>query len=117
MEALIASSVSDTMMSPRSFSLPPGASYPANRRSVSYHATGANRYSPTSGIRLNKFVLASDGYADPSTLQVGFEVVNDDATVAHRLRPLSGPHIPFRRMRILCGGSVSEDIDYYNRVH
>ena len=49
--------------------------------------------------------------------QIGFEVVNDDATVAHLLRPLSGPHIFFRRMRILCGGSVIEDIDYYNRVH
>ena len=117
MEAIIASSVDDTMISPLSFALPLGASYLANRRSVSYRAVGSNRYSPTSGIRLIKFVLASDDYLDPSTLQVGFDVVNDDANAAHLLRPLSGPHIFFRRMRILCGGAVIEDIEYYNRVH
>jgi len=33
------------------------------------------------------------------------------------LRPLGGPHTFFKRMRILAGGQVIEDIDNYNRVH
>ena len=33
------------------------------------------------------------------------------------LRTISGPWSFFRRMRILAGGQVLEDIDYYNRAH
>ena len=46
-----------------------------------------------------------------------FDVKNEDATPNHNLRPLLAPWAFFRRMRILAGGQLVEDIDYYNRVH
>ena len=54
---------------------------------------------------------------DPSTFRVMFDLVNMDSDAAKELRPLGGPGSFFRRMRVLCGGQVVEDIDNYNRVH
>ena len=33
------------------------------------------------------------------------------------MRPLSGPHLFFRRARVLVNGMVAEDIQDYNRTH
>ena len=33
------------------------------------------------------------------------------------LRPLGGPWVFFRRIRLIANGTPIEDIDYYNRVH
>merc|ERR1712078_254296 len=46
-----------------------------------------------------------------------FDIKNDSTTSTAELRVLGEPHVFFRRMRILCGGSVVEDIDNYSRVH
>ena len=46
-----------------------------------------------------------------------FNLVNDGADAAHKLYPVSGPWCLFRRLRVLAGGQLIEDIDYYNRVH
>jgi hypothetical protein len=46
-----------------------------------------------------------------------FDLRNTDATTAHNLRPIGGPWSFFRRMRVLCGGTMVEDIDNYNRTH
>ena len=88
-----------------------------NRRSLSFHPTGSNKYSPNAGVKLIKMVLASDDYLDPSTVKFGLEVVNDDTTVVRQLRPLGGPRMFFRRLRVLCGGQIIEVVDYYNRMH
>jgi hypothetical protein len=42
--------------------------------------------------------------------------VNDETGDGKILRPLSGPHAFFRRIRVLVGGTVVEDIDDANRV-
>jgi hypothetical protein len=54
---------------------------------------------------------------DPSTLRILFQLNNDETDETKFLRPLSGPHAFFRRMRILVAGQLVEDIDQYNRIH
>ena len=46
-----------------------------------------------------------------------FNLTNNDSNPGHELRPLGGPWSFFRRIRILAGGQVIEDIDNYNKTH
>ena len=46
-----------------------------------------------------------------------FDLRNNDTEAAHKLRPIGGPWTFFRRMRILLGGVMVEDIDSYSRTH
>ena len=63
-----------------------------------------------------KFMLTGTDWLDPSTLRIQFRLNNKDLTKnLHPLNPL--PATFFRRLRILCGGIVVEDIDFYNRVY
>jgi len=98
-----------------SFKLRPGASYITNRRSVSYFPQGGNQYSPN-GVKVIRIMLTGDSWLDPSTIRVMFNLVNN-GTAAQALCPVSGPWCFFRRLRVLCGGQLLEDIDYYNKVH
>ena len=45
-----------------------------------------------------------------------FNLVNNDATAAKMLRTISGGWSFFRRIRIMCQGTLIEDFDY-NRTH
>ena len=111
-----AQSVEDLLIDGLSFKLRAGASYITNRRSVSYYPQGGNSYSPT-GVKVIRLTLTGDSWLDPSTLRVMFNLVNDGASAANKLYPVSGPWCFFRRLRVLAGGQLIEDIDYYNRVH
>ena len=116
----VANAVEDRLVDGLSFQLKPGASYVTERKSVTYHPQGSNIYS-TNGTKLIKLLLTGDQWLDPSTFRIMFELQNNENPAngnGHmQLRPLGGPHTFFRRMRILCGGQVVEDIDNYNRVH
>ena len=116
----VANTVEDRLVDGLSFQLKPGASYVTERKSVTYHPQGSNIYS-TNGTKLIKLLLTGDQWLDPSTFRIMFELQNNENAAngnGHmQLRPLGGPHTFFRRMRILCGGQVVEDIDNYNRVH
>ena len=68
-----AQSVDDALIGGLSCKLKPGASYVTNRRSVSYMATGGNRYSP-SGVKVMRFNLIGDQWMDPSTFRVMFQI-------------------------------------------
>ena len=111
-----ANSVEDKLIDGLSFKLSPGASYIQERKSVTFHPQGSNIYS-TNGTKLIKLLVSGDSWMDPSTFRVMFDLVNMDSDAAKELRPLGGPSSFFRRMRVLCGGQVVEDIDNYNRVH
>ena len=111
-----ANSVEDRLIDGLSFKLSPGASYIQERKSVSFHPQGSNVYS-TNGTKLIKLLVSGDSWMDPSTFRVMFDLVNMESDAAKQLRPLGGPSSFFRRMRVLCGGQVVEDIDNYNRVH
>jgi hypothetical protein len=112
----IANSVEDRLVDGLSFKLAPGASYITDRRSVTFHPQGSNVYMPNSGTRLIRLLLTGDSWLDPSTFRVMFDLKNN-GTGNQELRPLGGPWAFFRRMRVLCGGQVIEDIDNYNRTH
>ena len=71
----IASGIDDVLVDALSFKLQPGATYINERKSCTFYASGSNEYTP-SGTKLIKLVCASDGWLDPLTLRVQFDVNN-----------------------------------------
>ena len=113
----IANGIEDKLIDGLSFKMNPGASYVVDRRSVTFHPQGSNIYKTKEGTKLIRILLTGDNWMDPSTLRILFQLNNDETDAAKMLRPLSGPHAFFRRMRILVAGQLVEDIDQYNRIH
>lgn len=111
-----AQSVEDYLIDALSFKLKPGASYITNRRSVTYFPVGGNQYS-VQGVKVIKMLLTGDQWLDPGTVRFQFTVSNQDQNAARLLRVVSGPWSFFRRVRILAGGHILEDMDDYNRIH
>jgi hypothetical protein len=60
--------------------------------------------------------LTGDQWLDPGTVRLQFTLANN-AIAAQLLRVVSGPWSFFRRVRILAGGQILEDMDDYNRIH
>jgi hypothetical protein len=78
---------------------------------------GGNQYS-VNGVKVIKINLTGSDWLDPSTVRFMFTINNGSApTSGQYLRVLGGPWSFFRRLRVLCGGTVIEDIDYYSRAH
>ncbi len=72
------------------------------------------------GLRAIRFKLSSEGWLDPSTVRVFFDVRNIDVGTAlapKQLRPLNAPHAFLRRLVIKMCGALIEDISKYHRVH
>ena len=111
-----AQSVEDLLVDGLSFKLKPGASYITNRPSVTYYPHGGNTYSPT-GVKVIKLMLTGSDWLDPGSLRMMYDLVNTNGSTGNVLYPISGPWSFFRRLRVICGGQVVEDIDYYNHVH
>jgi hypothetical protein len=113
-----AQSVEDNLIDSLSFKLRPGASYVTDRRSVSFFPQGGNQYT-CNGVKVIKISLNGDQWLDPSTVKLFFNLTNNtEATENSNLTPLvAGPWGFFRRMRVICGGQIVEDIDNYNRLH
>ena len=108
-------SVEDSLIDSLSFRLPNSANFINDRRSVSFFPTGGNEFSPR-GVKIIKFMLAGTDWLDPSTVRVQFRLSNRSQGLPLKLlNPL--PSNFFRRLRILAGGQVIEDIDFYNRVY
>ena len=115
-----AQAVEDYLIDGLSFKLAPGASYVTNRRSVSFFPQGGNSYS-SNGVKVARIALTGDGWLDPSTVRLMYDLnnVTTDADPNNEkiLRPVGGPWSFFRRMRVLAGGTIIEDIDNYARTH
>ena len=111
MEA-VANSVDDALIDALSFKLSNSASYITDRKSVTFWPTGSNIYKTNSGTKVIRFVLTNDNWLDPSTVRVMFNLVNNDSDANKRLRPISGAWSFFRRMRLMCQGTLIEDFDY-----
>ena len=107
----MANSVEDYLIDGLSFKLNPGASYVAERRSVSYFPSGSNIYQSGSGARVIRVNLTGEGWLDPSTVRLTYTLVNN-GTGNQILRPLSGAWSFFRRARCLVGGAIVDDVDY-----
>ena len=97
-----------------SFKLSPGSSYITDRQSV-FFPSGSNIYTTNAGTKILRIVLNGSDWLDPATVRLFFDVKNNDGP--NRLRVLSGPYCFWRRMRVLVGNQLIEDIDYYARVH
>ena len=112
-------SAEDILIDNLSFKLNKGASYINDRRSVSFFPSGSNIYTPSSGQRVLKIALNAEdnSWLDPQSVMVYFTVENTDTTDNKRLRPLSPAYSFFRRVRLIAGNQLVEDIDYYNRNH
>ena len=114
----IANSIEDKLIDSLQFKLKEGASYIQDRRSVSYFPQGSNIYQPQNGTKCIKLLLTdSNSWLDPSTFRVMFDLRNNDETSTNYLRPIGGPWAFFRRIKLVVGGQVVEDIDYYGRTH
>ena len=113
----IANGVEDFLIDGLSFKLKAGASYITQRRQSTFHPSGSNVYRAEQGTKLIKIQLNGDSWLDPATVRIMFALENNDPDPTHLLRNVSGPWAFFRRMRILCGGQIIEDIDNYNRTH
>lgn len=113
----LTNSATEVLIDSLSFKLPASGNYVTDRRSVTYQTEGSNSYSSAQGTKVIRFRLAGDGWLDPSTFRMMFDVVNtDNAPATKKLRPIGKPHAFFRRFRISIRGQIIEDIDNYNRV-
>ena len=106
--------VDDALIDSLSFKLPNSANFINDRRSVSFFPSGGNSYSPL-GVKIIKFVITGTDWLDPSSVRIQFRLNNSNGQVLKLLNPL--PANFFRRLRIIAGGQVIEDIDCYNRVY
>ena len=60
-------------------------------------------------------MITGTGWLDPRSVRIQFKLNNRDAE--NNLYLINAlPQNFFRRIRILCGGALIDDIDYYNRV-
>jgi len=112
------SAVEDTLVHSLDFKIKPGAGYITGRRNCSFFPLGGNSYAPN-GVRVLRSQLSSDGWLDPSSIRIMYTLVNEatpDLAQNLLLRPLGSPATFFRRLRILCGGTVIEDINDYDRL-
>ena len=108
-----AASVDNVLIDGLQYKLKEGASYVLDRKSVTFMPTGSNLYAP-SGTRILKFQLNGDGWVDPSTLRIMYDLHNKATFHAtdNRLRPLGTPGSFFRRVRISIAGTLVEDFTY-----
>jgi hypothetical protein len=115
----ITNGTEDYLIDGLSFKLPPGASYVQDRKTSTFWAVGSNIYTPVNGVKLVKFQLnGNEGdWLDPKSVIFQFDLSNTDTDVGNAkvLRPLGGPHLFFKRLRVLAGGQVVEDIQDFNR--
>ena len=110
----LASSVSDKLIDNLSFKIAPGASYVQSRASCQWYSNGANAYEPVKGNRVIRIpITSSDGWIDPSTIRLCFEVQNQAGVP---LRLFSGGHSFISRARLMVGSVVCEDISSYART-
>ena len=119
MEAITNAS-DDILIDSLSYKLKSGASYVNDRKSSTFWSVGSNAYTPLGGVKLIKFQLNGDdgNWLDPSSVVFQFELVNNAAvgTAGNNvLRPLGQPHLFFKRLRVLAGGQVVEDIQDFGR--
>ena len=99
-----------------SFKLPGSGQHVTDRRSCKFQTDGDNIYSSQNGSRILKFRFNGEGWLDPSTVRVMFEVVNTSGDDAKTLKPIGHCHGFFKRLRLSIREQVIEDIYEWNRV-
>ena len=100
--------------------LPESSSYVLDRKFCTYYPQGSNIYSPTTGTRLIRFVVSdATQFLDLNSIRLAFTLRNKPATVGPNqpMLPTGHPGLCwFQRLKVYIGGTLCEDIQYYNRV-
>lgn len=92
------------------------ADYVIGRKKATFYQAGSNVYTPVGGTRVLKISLnSSSDWIDPSCVYLQYDSVNKQADAKH-IRTISNGHSFFRRLRVMAGNSVLEDISDYNKV-
>ena len=112
---VLQNAIEDKLIDGLSYKLDNTASYITERNSSTFWAVGSNEYSPT-GVRVIKLLINGDGWLDPSTVKIQFDLQNKDPA-PQVLRTLSGGWSFIRRCRIMANSALIEDIDAHNHVH
>ena len=108
-------SVDDQLIGGLSYKLKAGASYVTDRRSVTFFSSGGNSFN-SFGVKVAKFNIVADQWMDPSSFMVMF-TLNNNGDSGSVIQPLHwNPAVMFRRARVICGGTVVEDIADWNRL-
>ena len=76
----IANSSEDVLLDSLSYKLGNSAQYLTGRKSVTFWPSGSNIYKPSSGTKVIKLQLNSEGWLDCSTVVVNFDLHNNDAS-------------------------------------
>ena len=105
----------DLLVDSLSFKLPGSGQYVTDRRSVSYQTDGGNIYSSQTGSRILKFRLSGEGWLDPSTVRVMFDVMNTSGDDTKTLKPKGHCHGFFKRLRLSIRGQTIEDSSEFAR--
>ena len=103
----------DKLVEGLKFAVPVVASYVNSRESVTYWPSGGNSYG-VKGVQVIKIQLNGDNWLDCRSLKLFFNVKND-GTLPLAPRHL-GPWVFFRRARVIMGGQVIQDTDFFNRT-
>ncbi len=59
-----------------------------DRRSVTFHTERSNSYRPQTGTRVLNFRLNGEGWLDPSTVRIMFDVMHTDPDRAKTLKSI-----------------------------
>ena len=96
------------------FKLSPSSSYVIQRTSSCFYPTGSSTFSPT-GVSVARVQLTSESFLDPETIRIQFTVNNADPALGVAFK--TGPWGFWSRIRLLCGGTLLEDVFYANRIN
>ena len=112
-----AQSVGDNLIDLLSFTLRLGASYVADRRSVSYFPQGGNQYT-SNGVKVIKVSLDCDLWLDPSTVKL-FDNITNTTQVAVPGGTDIHTHVDTLLQPLATGawGCFRRYIDFYYRLH
>ena len=106
----------ETLVPGLAYAKEPTASYISAKTSHTFFTVGGNTCSPT-GVRVLRFEMQTNGddFLVPASLRLAFKLINQDA--AKSLSLLSNnPLCVFQRLRVLCRGTLVEDINYLHRT-
>ena len=108
------STTEDQLVDSLSFKFPSTANFILSRDDVTFFPANGNEFSPT-GVKVIRFMITGTQWLDPRSVRIQFKINNRD--LLNPLKPINClPQNFVRRLRILCGGTLIEDIDYYHRV-
>ena len=113
MEHALASSEEELLHS-LDFKLSASSSYVIQRTSSCFYPTGSSTFSPT-GVSVARVQLTSESFLDPATIRIQFTATNLDPVQSLGFK--TGPWGFWSRIRLLCGGTLLEDVFYANRIN